>query len=51
MAAAGLDEEHAHQLPLPLAAVKDGYFQSAAKGQEFVTETTPDVLAWVQSLA
>lgn len=27
-------------------SIKDGYLQSAAKGQEFVIDATPDVLAW-----
>lgn len=31
-------------------SLKGSYFQSAAKGQEFVAEASPDVLAWVQSL-
>ena len=31
-------------------SIKDGYFQSAAKGQEFVVEATPDVLAWAESV-
>lgn len=31
-------------------SIKHEYFQSAAKGQEFVADATPDVLAWARSL-
>ena len=29
---------------------KDNYFQSAAKGQEFVMEASPEVLEWVKQI-
>lgn len=32
------------------SSIKNGYFQSAGKGQEFVVEATPDVLAWAESI-
>ena len=31
-------------------SIRDGYFQSAAKGQEFVIDATPEVFAWAQSI-
>nr|WP_300146850.1 hypothetical protein [Propionicimonas sp.] len=31
-------------------SIKDGYFQSAAKGQEFVVEATADALEWAQAV-
>lgn len=32
------------------ASIKDGYFQSAAKGQEFVIDATPEVAKWAESV-
>ena len=29
---------------------KDGYFQSVAKGQEFVVEADEDIIKWIKSL-
>ena len=31
-------------------SIKEGYFQSRAKGQEFVVDATPDVRAWAESV-
>ena len=31
-------------------SIKDGYFQSAAKGQEFVIDGAPDVAGWAESV-
>jgi hypothetical protein len=32
------------------ASIKDGYFQSAAKGQEFVVDVTPSVREWATAI-